>query len=446
MLLDRAHGRLGVRAEDAVHVQRRDIVVRLRRHVDEVLQVAHVVAAHALQDVPARVQEAAVRHGVGRHVRHRVAVDLDQLVLRQRAEDAVRRKAVPPLERHQRLARLFVENAVDRRRGDLVVEKRDDRENQLRLLHIAAGVALPQHLGVEALDLLGRQPLRVQIVQALDAVVDRLDLVPGRLADDAVHREVENALEGPHGVLGLAVEIPVQLGDFRDGRVVFRNAVELPLDDAHLLAHVAEAQRAARIRHRHIGDRRVEDDVDVIPVVVLQDLIRDHALIGEVDSPPLRKAGAFRGRAVAVLGKKRLHVALLHDVIVEDVVHDLRDVLENIPPVDVHLVVLRRIRDVEVVALAAVKLRVDAVQGIGDLREDVGADRGLRPVRVNLAGGHVLDVIRKGDAHVFRRLIRQAEVHGDVFRDHRCAAQRHKAPSFLTGPCGPKGTAPAGST
>ena len=79
-----------------------------------------------------------------------------------------------------------------------------------------------------------------------------------------------------------------------------------------------------------------------------------HLLFGH----PVR---ALYHAAVAVLGQDRLPYVRAGKVVVKDLVHDYRNTFINIPSVDPFVVKSRGRRDGEVVALAAVPLRIDAV-------------------------------------------------------------------------------------
>ena len=132
---------------------------------------------------------------------------------------------------------------------------------------------------------------------------------------------------------------------------------------------------------------------------------------------------------VAEGGEQRLHIALPHDVVVEDIVHDLADVLEHIAAGDVGLIPLGGAGDVEIVALAAVELRIHPVQGEGDLGHDVGPQRRLRPGGVQLVRGHILDVAGEGHRYIGGAAVGQAQMDGDGGGDHRI--DRH-GPDLLT--------------
>lgn len=212
-------------------------------------------------------------------------------------------------------------------------------------------------------------------------------------------------------------------------RVVAADTLQLLLDGAHVLPHGAAGQRAARVRRGAVPYRRVEHDVDIVAEVALQDLIGRQALLRQVHAAPLGQTRALSADTITELGVQRLHVTLPHNVVVEAVVHQPVDVLKGAAPRDVGLIVAGGAGDVEIVAAAAVILGVDAVQRHGDLGQNIGPQSVLRPRRIDLAAGHVLDVGGKRHRHVLRRLIRRAQMDGDILRHHR---KRHGS-SLLSG-------------
>ena len=80
-------------------------------------------------------------------------------------------------------------------------------------------------------------------------------------------------------------------------------------------------------------------------------------MLGERDRAPLAQAaGTGDGCAVAVLREQRLDCIAARQIAADHVVHNGRNVLENVAPGDKGLVIARGIGDVEVVALRAVPL------------------------------------------------------------------------------------------
>ena len=283
--------------------------------------------------------------------------------------------------------------------------------------HLVAGIAGGEAGGELSGHFFQGDPLGIQLREPLDAGVNIPDAVPGGLADDAVGGELENALELPDGVVGLLPENAVDRRDLRDARVIPGDAVELHLLGAHIVAPIAEAEGQPGIRGGVDAHRCVGVDVDVGAVELGQDVVRAVALLREGDSPPLGEAVAGDGGAVAVLGEVGLDAPLPDNIFVEDVVHDVADIGENIPAVDIGLIVPGGIGDVEIVALAAVPFGVKPVERIGDLRVDIGAQRILRPGGIDLARGDVFDIIRKCDRDVLCARAGRAQVHGEKIRN-----------------------------
>ena len=344
-------------------------------------------------------------------------------------------QAVGTLEGIDRFEHLLIERVRQADRRQLRQEIPQKRQIVPHCPHADAAVAGAEGGLVLPLRLRDGQPLACQLRELLHAVVDLLDLVPRRLADDTVGIETENLLERPDGVLRLRAEHTVKPRDRGDGGVVAPDAVELALDRAHVLADAPAPQRPPRVRRNVSADGRVRHKADVAAVVVLQDLIGRHALLREVNAPPLGEPAALCAHPVAELGEERLNASLTDDVVVEDVVDDLADVLEDAPVGDEGLVELCRAGDVVVIAPRAVILRIDPVECKGDLREDVRADGTLRPGGVDLARSNILDVLREGHGHILRRRAGRAEVDNDALRHN---GLRHIVPSFTAAAQAPR--------
>ena len=127
------------------------------------------------------------------------------------------------------------------------------------------------------------------------------------------------------------------------------------------------------------------------------------------------KSVADGGCAIAVGGEKRINTPLPHHIVVENFIHNAADVFINIPSLDVGLVILRGRGNIKIIPLTAVKFVKYAVQRIGNLCVDIRANCGFGPCGVNLAGGHIFDIIGKRHGYVFRRLIRQPQVYRNCF-------------------------------
>ena len=135
-------------------------------------------------------------------------------------------------------------------------------------------------------------------------------------------------------------------------------------------------------------------------------------MIGKLHRAPLRKSVAGNGRAVAVLRKQRLDVALSANVVVEQFSRDLTDVVENIATVDEILIGSGGIGDVKIISARAIVFGEYAVECEGDLRVHIGADRALGPRWVDLARCHVGNIIEKGERDIFGFLVGCAEMYG----------------------------------
>ena len=347
------------------------------------------------------------------------------------SDNAVHCQSVERLEGIDRVAGLFPEIACDGNGGKGGEEVAEKGEIILHRLHIHAAVAQLQSAGVAALHLGDLQPFARHIRKALDGGEYLLDFIPCRLADNAVGFKVENLLKSGHRLLGFKIIHAGELGNGRKGGVIAADGVQLPLDGQHIVPEGTAPQRRAGIGRRVVGDRRVANQLNVVPKIVLQDFKGGKTLIGETDAAPLGQSAALGIDAVAELRVQRDNAAVAHDVIVEDFVHDLADVVENLPIGDKGLVVLGVVGDVEVVAAAGVIFGVDSVEREGDLREYVGAKGGFRPVGVNLAGRDVFDVFGKTHGDVFRLVIGAAEMHRDGLGNHRNRRHLHPLRSLL---------------
>ena len=156
---------------------------------------------------------------------------------------------------------------------------------------------------------------------------------------------------------------------------------------------------------------------DVKTKVLLKTFLK--AGVCQVHRAPLGEPVAGHGGAVAILGEQRLYRALTAYVVVEDLSHDLLDVLKNVSPVHEVLVESGGIRDVEIIAAGAVIFGVHTVEGVGDLGVYIGADRLLGPCGVDLAGGDVHDVIHEGERYVLGRLVGLAQMNRDGLGNDR---------------------------
>ena len=242
-------------------------------------------------------------------------------------------------------------------------------------------------------------------------------------------------LDLPHRILGGGAEDPVHRQGPGDGGVGHGDPVEHHLGHLDLGAHVPQAEGGTGVGVLDVLNGSAGDDLQVLAIVAPEDLYRVVPLLGQVLAAPLGQAVAGGGGAVAEAGRQGLGKARAAEVVGKQGVHQLAHPVEDVPPLDELLVIGGGGGDVEVVALAGVKLGVHPVQGKGDLGQDVGPEGRDVPGGIDLAGGHVLDVVPEGDGDVLRLAVRGAQVDGDVGGDVGGNGDGHGS-SFLTGPGG----------
>ena len=252
-----------------------------------------------------------------------------------------------------------------------------------------------------------------QLGQLSHRPVEGHQLVPGALAHDAVGGQVEDALEGLYRFLRPAAEYAVRRVDPGNGGVIAGDAVQHGLKHRNIAAGGALLQGIAGIGVFNIADGGVGNQLDIVAVIVAQNVHGAHALAGQLLAAPLGQAVAGDGGAVAEFGGQGLYKALPADVGGEQFVYQVIHIFKGAPALDEFLVVDGGGGDVEIVSPAGVVFGVDPVEGKGDLGQDVGPEGGLRPGGVDLAGGHVFDVVGKGHRHVFRPLAGRSGVDGD---------------------------------
>ena len=110
---------------------------------------------------------------------------------------------------------------------------------------------------------------------------------------------LKDRLKYAYSVCGVFVVDAVGIRDFRDRGEILRDAVQLNLNCLHIIADHAGLLIGARPARRHGTDLRCADQVEIFAVVILQNLIRRHALIGQSDCSPLRESLAAGAGAVA---------------------------------------------------------------------------------------------------------------------------------------------------
>ena len=118
---------------------------------------------------------------------------------------------------------------------------------------------------------------------------------------------------------------------------------------------------------------------------------------GKILAAPLAQPFAGDGGAIAEFGGQRLYEARSTQIIVEKLINDSGNIVEEAASVDEELIVSCAAGNVEVIATAAVKLRIHPVQGKRDNGVDVGPQGCFVPSGVDLAGSDILEVIRKAE-------------------------------------------------
>ena len=179
------------------------------------------------------------------------------------------------------------------------------------------------------------------------------------------------------------------------------------MDDADLVGGETEPQGIAGIGFHERTDGSGAD-IQIVSIVVGEDFIRGQPLLREINRTPLGQPFALHTLPVAVGGEQRLNFTRSGEILIEDFADNPVGVFKQIASVYKGLIVGGGIRDVKIIAAGAVVFGVDAVERIGDLCIDVGADCALRPGRVDFTGGDILDVLQKrncdiGGAPVIRR-------------------------------------------
>ena len=252
-------------------------------------------------------------------------------------------------------------------------------------LHFVAPAAAAQRGAVYPVNIRYGYSLGIKLRHLYDGVIYPFYFIPRRPADNAVHGEVEYALELPHRRPRGRLKHTVGLRDIRYRRVVAPDPVELALDRSDILTHRAEAQQSAGVGFPDILDGHIAHKVDIRAVIIAEYLYRSSALVCQGDGPPLRHSLAGDVFAVAILGEIRLYLIALCDVAVEYLVDYPADIAEDIPAVDIRLIVGGGVCDIEVIASAAVILRVNSIERKGNLGVYVRPERILGPGGVDLA-------------------------------------------------------------
>jgi len=245
-------------------------------------------------------------------------------------------------------------------------------------------------------------------------------------------------LEGFNGIFRRGIKSPGD-GGFAERGIILADPGQLTLDRTDRRAGGTAPKRGAGVTLRNARNVVGSDEVDPAAVVVAQDLQSVHPGIGTVHGTPLLHAGTGDGLAVAVFGKIRLRVAGAAHIGVEQLGGQPLHHRKDGAPAHIRLVVARASGDVEAEPPAGVPLRPDPVERQADLRQDIGAQRLLRPGWVDFAGRHVGDIILKTYADIPHIGARLAEMYGDFFGDHDLGQH----PPFRKGAGMGRGAAPA---
>lgn len=200
--------------------------------------------------------------------------------------------------------------------------------------------------------------LRVQFCDPCNGNIDILDAIPGTSSDNAVLRQIKDALEHLHGIFGRR-SIDAVHADLWNQRIIVGNRIELLLDLAHGVPGGTDAQGVARIGGWNAGDFLRRIDINRVAVVVAEDLNGGVSLIGKILRTPLtHPVRTGNPVSVTVLRQDRLLYIRAREIGVKNFVHHLRNALKNISSVDPFVVEGGGGGDGKVKALVAVPLGI----------------------------------------------------------------------------------------
>ena len=120
-------------------------------------------------------------------------------------------------------------------------------------------------------------------------------------------------------------------------------------------------------------------------------------LVSQILGTPLTESVTGHPFAVTVGGKDGLSDTGAGEIVGENSVHKVINIFVDVSSVHPFLVVGGGRGDGEIVPLSPVPLGVDPVEGKGHDGQKIGVNGVLRPGGVNLAGGHIFDVILVAD-------------------------------------------------
>ena len=243
------------------------------------------------------------------------------------------------------------------------------------------------------------------------------DLIPGGPPHNAVGGEAEVFLELLHTTLSEGVKGAGDLG-LAEAGVILGDAGKLFLQDIYRRSGGPPPQGGAGVALRDGGNVVGGHQLDPAAIVVPQDFQGAFAFIGPVYRAPLLHAGAAHRLAVAVFGEIGLGIPRPAHIGAEEVCRQPFHHLKDGAARDIGLVIAGRIGDVEGIAPAGVPFGVNPVEGQADLGQNVGFQGLGGPGGVDLAGGHVGDIILKAHRDIADIGGGAAQVDGDLFGDH----------------------------
>ena len=353
------------------------------------------------------------------------APDIAQIIIVEQiprgiVRNARLRQAFGCLKGDDGISRHFIVNAARAGSGNCRIEKGNCGKKILNDLHAVSRVPERKNTGKLLGNVFQTESLAFKLIELLDGVVDELDFVPRRFADDAVLCEVKDALECQHGVLRILAEKAVYGVDLRDRGIIGGYSVESGLNECHVVSDRPASEQNFRLGRKHLGNRGVGHERDIVAVISGQDIKSAEPLLCESDRSPLGQSVAGARRAVAVGGEQWLDVAVTDDIVIEDLVDQAADIFKNIPSVDEGLIDPRVIRDIKIITERRIIFGIDTIKSEGNLRKDICAERAFGPGGVDLAGGYVFYVVGKGNGHVRGVAVGCAEMHAYGFGNNGC--------------------------
>jgi len=255
-------------------------------------------------------------------------------------------------------------------------------------------------------NILQRQPFRIQLRKVFDTGENIGNLIPGCLINDTGWIQLKNLLKGNHGILRIIIEITIDIANFRNGRIVVRNAVKLHLNGADIISGITKCQRKARIGRCRTLNGCIPYQLNIGSIVIGQNIICTHSLLGKINGSPLRKSLTGNRGSIAKCGKQWLYCPRSAYIYKELLIHQTADIFKDFSAVYVLLVILRGTGNIKRISTGTVPLCINSVECKCRNHVDIGTQRGFRPSRVDFAGCNVLHIIGKGNGHVLCILVR----------------------------------------